>query len=203
MGQRSQIYIMWNVTDKGTPIHGLIARYYGWNYGERMISRARAIIEEIRDEFMPYKFLFADPNYVRKLERLCDVNFDMRDLQIGQDIIKEIKEDFPDHPECLFEEDCNDGQLFISVTDEGIKYGFMEYFDTDRVMDAEAYMKWDVEDPEARPNWHVPDEFLSSREIKYTEKNIRKIRKMAKLMSIEEIHQFIDEALEYVKENNA
>lgn len=59
MGQRSQIYIRYNVnyvygsaTDhpKTQNFKGLIARYFQWNYGERMISRARYIIEEIKDE---------------------------------------------------------------------------------------------------------------------------------------------------------
>lgn len=38
MGQRSQIFVRYQETD-GT--RKLVARYYGWNYGERMISRAR------------------------------------------------------------------------------------------------------------------------------------------------------------------
>ena len=38
MGQRSQIYVRYT-NEKGE--HFLTARYFGWNYGERMISRAR------------------------------------------------------------------------------------------------------------------------------------------------------------------
>ena len=34
MGQRSQIFVRYQETD-GT--RKLVARYYGWNYGERMI----------------------------------------------------------------------------------------------------------------------------------------------------------------------
>ena len=41
MGQRSQIYIRYK-TETG---YHLIANYYQWNYGERMISRARYGIE--------------------------------------------------------------------------------------------------------------------------------------------------------------
>lgn len=41
MGQRSQIYIHFNVGDN----EGMVARYFQWNYGERMISRARSIME--------------------------------------------------------------------------------------------------------------------------------------------------------------
>ena len=48
MGQRSQIYVRYN---KNNTQKGLIANYYGWNYGERMISRARWGIEFIKEHF--------------------------------------------------------------------------------------------------------------------------------------------------------
>ena len=36
MGQRSQIYVRYNVNDEsGQNYKGLIARYFGWNYGEK------------------------------------------------------------------------------------------------------------------------------------------------------------------------
>lgn len=44
MGQRSQIYIRFN-DNRMESGKGLIALYYQWNYGERMVSRARQIIE--------------------------------------------------------------------------------------------------------------------------------------------------------------
>ena len=86
MGQRSQIYIRYNVnyvygsaTDhpKTQNFKGLIARYFQWNYGERMISRARYIIEEIKDEFMEYKYCFNDNEKLEKLKRFCETNFDI------------------------------------------------------------------------------------------------------------------------------
>lgn len=41
MGQRSQIYVRYNKKDmNGVNCKKLIANYYQWNYGERMISRA-------------------------------------------------------------------------------------------------------------------------------------------------------------------
>ena len=46
MGQRSQIFVRYQETD-GT--RKLVARYYGWNYGERMISRARHTIEWLKE----------------------------------------------------------------------------------------------------------------------------------------------------------
>lgn len=118
MGQRSQIYIRWHVTDSHGRCHeGLIARYFGWNYGIRMISRAKSILKEIQDEFLDYPYLFSDPSYIKKLKRYCDVNFDMQSIEMSSDIIEEVKEQFPDNTRFLFEQDNNNGQLFIDVSE--------------------------------------------------------------------------------------
>ena len=45
MGQRSQIYVRYQKDDANY----LVARYYQWNYGERMISRCRHTLEWIRE----------------------------------------------------------------------------------------------------------------------------------------------------------
>ena len=45
IGQRSQIYI--RLKDRNNNKY-LFAKYYGWNYGERMISRARYGIDYIK-----------------------------------------------------------------------------------------------------------------------------------------------------------
>ena len=92
MGQRSQIYIRYNVNDKsGQNYKGLIARYFGWNYGERMISRARYIIEEIQNEFMRYKWFFGDKEKLEKLKRFCETNFDMKDIVLVLIFSKKLK----------------------------------------------------------------------------------------------------------------
>lgn len=200
MGMRSQIYIRWHITDhKGIFHEGLIARYFSWNYGIRMISRCRSIIGKIRDEYLPHAYYFSLHEYVNKLNRYCDVNFDMQDILLSTDIINEVKELFPENPEFLFQQGNNNGQLFIDVSDSGIKYGFMKYYNSDTVMDAEKYMEWDSRDS-GLPNWHVPDKYVGTTEIIYTEKNIEEINKMATLMSLDEIHQFVDWSLEYLQE---
>ena len=60
MVERSQIYIRYNVNymrgslTENPEAHnykGLIARYFQWNHGERMVRRARYVIESIKDEF--------------------------------------------------------------------------------------------------------------------------------------------------------
>ena len=45
MGQRSQIYIRVQEGDK----YHLIARYFGWNFAERMTSRCRHTLKWITD----------------------------------------------------------------------------------------------------------------------------------------------------------
>ena len=202
MGQRSQIYIRYNVNYVSSSAtknnyKGLIARYYGWNYGERMISRARYIIEQIQDGFMEWKWCFGDAEKLEKLKRICDVNFDMKDIVFGSDIIKEVIADFDGDMEYLFNQDNNDGQLFIDVTDSGIKYCFMQFFDKGEPMCAEQYMKWNCEH-EKHPNWHIPYEYMDKETIDYTEKNIEQINKMATLMTMEEIKAFVEDDYSYI-----
>jgi len=48
MGQRSQVYVRYNKKL-------VVTNYYQWNYGERMISRARYGIEYIKDSLLEYK----------------------------------------------------------------------------------------------------------------------------------------------------
>ena len=202
MGQRSQIYIRYNVNYTSGSLEtynykGLIARYFGWNYGERMVSRARYIIEEIQNEFMKYKWCFGDAEKLEKLKRICEVNFDMKDIVFSSDIIKEVMEDFDGDMEYLFDQDNNDGQLFIDITDDGIKYCFMKFYNEGEPMDAEQYMKWNCEH-ETHPDWHIPYEYMDKETIDYTEENIKKINEMATLMTTEEIKAFVEDDYSYM-----
>ena len=205
MGQRSQIYIRYNVnyvygsaTDhpKTQNFKGLIARYFQWNYGERMISRARYIIEEIKDEFMEYKYCFNDNGKLEKLKRFCETNFDMKDIVFSSDILKEVEE-FDGDLQFLFGQPNNDGQLFIDITDAGIKYCFMKYYNEGEPMNGENYMKWNCEDKD-HPDWHIPYEYMNKKTISYTERNIKKIDKMATLMTPEEIKSFVEDDYSYL-----
>lgn len=198
MGQRSQIYIRYNVNDEnGRNYKGLIARYFGWNYGERMISRARYVIEELQNEFMKYKWLFGNEEKLEKLKRFCETNFDMKDIIFSSDILKEIEEYGDGDLQYIFNQDNNDGQLFIDVTNDGIKYCFMKFYNEGEPMDGEYYMKWNCENEE-HPDWHVPYKYMNRHTITYTEKNIKKIDKMATLMSPEEIKTFVEDDYSYL-----
>lgn len=183
MGQRSQIYVRYQKDG----VDYLTARYYQWNYGERMISRCRHSLEWI-EGMMSYDWYFT--RETEKLKRILDVNFDMHDIVIGYDIIKEWEEcDYKD--ETSFKEyvfltqDNNDGKLFIDIKDGVIKYAFLDYdCDTNRIMSAAQYMQWDC------PSWRK-SEYIDDEQKALCEANIKAIKKLAKLMTQEEVEEFI------------
>ena len=184
MGQRSQIYVRYQKDG----VNYLTARYYQWNYGERMISRCRHSLGWI-EAMIPYDWYFT--RETEKLKRILDVNFDMHDIVIGYDIIKEWEEcDWKE--ETSFKEyvfltqDNNDGKLFIDIKDGVIKYAFLDYdCDTNRVMSAAQYMQWDC------PSWRK-SEYIDDEQKALCEANIKAIKKMAKLMTKEEVEEFIN-----------
>lgn len=193
MGQRSQIYVR---------INGelIVAHYYQWNYGTRMVSRARGIIEwiyeyaEFEDNGKKDRLWFFDKKragseYCTKLSRICDVNFDMKDVVLSTDIVKEYEEDgeeekFNDY--VFLQQANNDGQLYIDVMEQGIKYCFTDN-NTEFPMDGDEYMKWDG----YGENWSVPSEDLKEDEIETCWNNIEYLRKHANLMTVEELQEFI------------
>lgn len=183
MGQRSQIYVRYT-TDNGK--HFLTARYHQWNYGERMISRCRSIMEWIEENKCFAFYLTTD---TAKLKRIIDVNFDYHDVVIGDDIVDEYYEycnNNDDFAEWVFKrQDNNDGKLFIDVTNTGIKYAFLNTeCQTDDIMDAKAYLKWDF--PDFDTYLDIDDEIKTM-----TYENIERINEMAELMTETELNDFI------------
>ena len=162
-----------------------------------MISRARYIIEEIQNEFMRYKWFFGDKEKLEKLKRFCETNFDMKDIVFSSDILKEVEDYGDEKLQYLFNQDNNDGQLFIDVTDDGIKYCFMSFYNDGEPMDGEHYMKWNCED-EKHLDWHMPYKYMKRKTITYTERNIKKINQMAVLMTPEEIKAFVENDYSYL-----
>lgn len=206
MGQRSQIYIRATKTD-GEKV--LLARYYQWNYAERMISRARWTIEFLKDH--TDDFYWKDPSFVTKLARYVDVNFDMHDIVMSSDIIKEYEEwgEGESFANFVFlEQDNNDGKLLIDVDikAKAIKYAFLDCdISLDNIMDGNVYMRWEnryanAEDGYSK-NWRSIfascwDDTLKASEIeemiKTCEDNINAISKNAVLMTCGEIENFIN-----------
>lgn len=180
MGQRSQIYLRYN----GKLI---FANYYQWNYGERMISRARYGIEWVKEMVdNGWDFVFRDKSKIEQMRRVFDVNFDMHDVAISCDIVQEWKEQFSDEDfnEIVFDEqDNNDGQLFVDIKDGEIYYCFRDMY-KNTIMDAHCYMNWDAEGWEER-------EYLSQEDKNTCRENMKAIEEMATLMTMDQLDDFI------------
>lgn len=180
MGQRSQIYVRHN----GRLI---IANYYQWNYAERMISRARWGIEYLK-EFVDnqYNWAFRDKSYITRFSRIFDTNFDMHDVAISCDIIKEHAELFPDRDfnDSVFnKQDNNDGQLFVDIQDDKILYCFRDMY-TNKIMSASRYMNWDS------PNWKK-SKYTDADEKATCAENIEAIEELAQLMTKQQLENFL------------
>lgn len=190
MGQRSQIYVR---------INGklVVAQYYQWNYAEHMISRAKGIVEFL-DEYLKggHMDCFTRKNvssYAERLRRVCDVNFDMRAYQMSADIVKEWREEFPEKPfgKYVFDEqDNNDGQLFIDVQGDKIKYCFTKWTRRDKTMNGGQYMAWDHGGCTVR-NWTIPTEYRPQETIDLCKANIKYISEHAELMTVDELREFV------------
>lgn len=179
MGQRSQIYVIYKDKQNRDCIS---ATYFQWNYGERMISRARYLMEWIKNQ----SSLSSDylPFVAHKIRYIASVNFDYKDVVIGQDLIEEWKDYKRGVPNAnlndyIFNADNNDGCLFIDARiPEHLRYAFTTYDYKDGVMGPEAYLKWD----------DVPQKI---RNTKFTKRNINWITHNAKLMKKKELEAIL------------
>lgn len=185
MGQRSQIYVIYKDNQNRDCIS---ATYFQWNYGERMISRARYLMGWIKSQ---NSFYVADSynvfplSYVaNKIRYIASVNFDYKDVVIGQDLIEEWKDYKQGVPNAnlndyIFHADNNDGCLFIDARNpKHLRYAFTTYDYKDGVMGPEAYLKWD----------NVPQNI---RNAKFTKRNINWITHNAKLMKKKELEAIL------------
>ena len=101
----------------------------------------------------------------------------------------------------LFGQANNNGQLFIDVTNDSIKYCFTDYFETGNVMDAKEYMDWDYR-TKTYPNWQEPNKYMDRETIDYTMRNIEAINSYATLMTREELKAFISDDYSYLLNPN-
>lgn len=194
MSTRSQIYIRYNINGK----KGMIARHYYWNYEERMISRARGVIEALKSDY----WYFGEEN-IKKLCRICDVNFDMRDIMLSVDIIDEVAEFYDGNYKSIFNQDNNDGQLLIDVTDNGVKYCFIPHYDNIEVIDGRQYLIWDTKNSHPHYKWteENPPKKEDEPTILYTLRNISYIDSNATLMTKEEAEEFVNSDYSYLFSN--
>lgn len=189
MGQRSQIYVR-TTDNKGNTV--FVARYFQWNYAERMISRARYTIEWLKGyakNFTEEAYSFCRDRDIERLISIINTNFDYKDVTLSTDLLKEAEEAEErgdNFANWLFNVDNNDGKLFIDMTAEGkIKYCLLdECNDTDNIMDVEAYIEWDTV--------YWKDEYKNDPEIlALNSKNFDYIKENAQLMTKAEIEEFL------------
>lgn len=183
MGQRSQIYVIYKDNQNRDCVS---ATYFQWNYGERMISRARYLMGWIKAQNSLYNNLYSDylPFVIYKIRYVASVNFDYKDVTIGMDLIEEWKEIRTQYPntnlnDYIFNADNNDGCLFIDARiPQHLRYAFTTYNYKDGVMGPEAYLKWDG----------TPQKI---RDTKFTKRNINWITHNAKLMKKKELEAIL------------
>ena len=201
MGQRSQIYVRYEVEGAKK----LIARYFQWNYGERMVSRARYTMDwlEKTREYLSFES--------KKIVHILETNFDAIDCVESSDIMQEYNDCLAyleaqkgyGFKNFIIDEDNNDGILFIDVLPDKIKYGFLDWKpNTDRVMTAHQYMDFDMKGWNSRKH-----EILDKEEYTTCIHNIKAIdcNENHELMSSKEIKEFISydysaQLAEYKKE---
>ena len=185
MGQRSQIYVRYT-NEKGE--HFLTARYFNWNYGERMISRARHTLEWIKDhvDYADYNFAYD----TKTLVRIMEVNFDMHDSMITSDIVEEYFDYGNVHytfEEYVFtHQNNNDGKLFIDIHPNGtIKYAFINSScNLNKPMGGLGYMSWNHKD------WRN-SEYISDEQKEKCNLNCKYLRNNFQLMTTKELKDFI------------
>lgn len=214
MGQRSQIYVrVTKAIDKYNESYEtvLVARYFAWNFGERMVSRARYIVEWLK-EHLEYdgkhlertgkNLAHLDGSKLRRLVKVIETNFDAKDVAETSDIVEEYRVwggyNEPNAPDfttgfisyVFTEHDNNDGKLFIDVLTSGeIKYAFTDGdANTDNIIDGNAYMKWNGYGDFRNK---LPTEYFTAEDIKTCDENISAIEKTATLMTKEELEEFI------------
>lgn len=191
MGQRSQIYILIKDKDNNKT---LIAKYFQWNFGERMISRTRYGIEYIKRsiEYINQK------SVQERINKIFDINFDMQDVALSQDIIQETREDFWGNKQftndyIFLNQDNNDGKLFIECDQNfgEIKLCFTDY--DINILTPNEYMKWDMGDNWSSDNFYNDIQMDKDwqEKIPVCEDNIKFINENVKLMDEVELEQFI------------
>lgn len=203
MGQKSQMYVIAKKDNK----YYLTANYYQWNYGERMISRARGTLEQIIDDYMEYNWQLTTET--QKLRRIMDVNWDMHDIVLSSDIVKEFTDD--DYEEywktegntyaqdffgfCFSGQDNNNGQMYmyidLDVEESKVKMCFTQYtFDEDsNVLNANEYLTLDLlyDEPGTWQEYMIKSEYYDTETVLYTEKNIKYIEEHTEMLSKEEL----------------
>ena len=213
MGQRSQIYV---IAKKNNEYY-MTANYYQWNYGERMISRVRGTLEQIIDDYIKYDWQLTTDN--AKLRRIMDVNWDMHDVVLSSDIIKEFTDDYEKYWKtegssyaqdffgfCFSCQDNTDGRAYMYIDLDAdnpkVKLCFTKYtFDKDSsVINANEYLTFDLlyDEPGTWQEYMIKSEYYDAKTIVYTEKNIEYIEEHSEMLNKEELLDILNKvSLQY------
>lgn len=153
-----------------------------------MISRARYLMGWLKSQNSFYAIdshnLFSLSYIAYKIRYIASVNFDYKDVVIGQDLVEEWKAYKQGVPNAnlndyIFNADNNDGCLFIDARIPfNLRYAFTTYDYKDGVIGPEAYLKWDG----------TPQKI---RDTKFTKRNINWITHNAKLMKKKELEAIL------------
>ncbi len=190
MGQRSQIYVRFTSLETGKKY--LIARYFGWNYGERMVSRVRHTIDFIDCQLYATTYkeaMIKTAEFEKKLVHIMETNFDYTDVVLSRNILRDYEEYFKGEPfadSVFYGQDNNDGQAFIDVyvVDNGnvvIKYAFAESTDGEEPLTPYGYLQMDMGE-----HWK---ERLDNEEEALCEANVKALGKY-NLLSEAELKEF-------------
>ena len=140
MGQRSQMYVRIQNDKEGS--EHLIARYFQWNYAERMISRLAHTLDWLKDnKYVEF--------YLNKIPKILETNFDYCDITDSMDILRE-EYNYPsteiDFNDAIFNcQDNNDGQAYIDmhITKDGeveLKYALLQHQEDEIPITPETYL---------------------------------------------------------------
>ena len=180
MGQRSEIYVAFEMANGQKKI---TARYFDWNYAERMVSRVRYTSEWLSRRMRSCSTISKDD-----LIPIIETNFDMIDHIQSAKIEPATSKSFKLHIKAS--DFLNDGRAFIYVNLKGeVKYCFTNNRDLEP-MDCDAYMLFDTECNYDYAKWINP-EYKNSKKMSQCRKNIKWLSKNANLMTQAELDEFL------------
>jgi hypothetical protein len=185
MGMRSEIYVAFEMANGQKKI---TARYFDWNFEERMISRVRYTAEWLSRRMHSCASVSKND-----LIPIIETNFDMVDHMQSAKIEPATFKPFKLHVKA--NDFLDDGRAFIYVNLKGeVKYCFTNNREL-VPMDCDNYMIFDTECNYDYAQWKNP-EYKNSKKMSKCRRNIKWLSSHAEVMTQEELDEFL--AAEYV-----
>ena len=182
MGVNSQIYIRY----AGSEGVNVVARHYCFCFGARLVSKAKGVVAWLKSYAGECAWVFGSRAGTARLSRICDADFDEGDVAVGADIIAALQRE--DGGGDMLDARRGSGQVYIDITDDGIKYAFVTYsVGAGRPVDALEYMELD-----RGRDWR--DKCVAAGEraaVEYTQANAVYLSDNAALMTPLEVARFV------------